>query len=226
MTDQNKQGSTNAGENENKPAEHNQDSNTTASKAATLSSILGDKLGNKFEIVAKFPTMQFPAWYGLVGLAVIIIVICWKQIAVGQVETDMAKQLVSEREVITNEARAYADQQYAQEEERFGQVLSWSVRSELIRGNLDQVSQYLNEVVKMKDTEMVVLISNEGELLVSTDKRFEDSDISEIYSDEVLKQERITLISNVNNKKLLIVPVMGLNNQLATIVVSYNPPAL
>lgn len=200
----------------------NETSGAGQSKAATLYSMLS----NKFEILAKLPSMQVPAWYGLVCLVLIIFIIAWKQIAVGQVESNMAKKLENERVLITQEARVYADKQYIKEEERFGQVLSWAVRGELVRNNLDQVSQYLNELVKLRDTEMVVLIGDDGKLLVSTDKRLEDSNGSDLYPKEILNKKKITVESNVDGKKLLVVPVMGLNNRLATVVVTYNPAPL
>ncbi len=207
MTDQNKQ-------NENEQAGQ--------SKVATLYSILSDK----FEPLAKLPQMKLPIWYGLVFLALIIIIFAWKQIAVSKLESELANKLENERATITQQALEHADKEYNKEEERFGLVLSWAVRGELIRNNLDQISQYLNEIVKLKDTEKVVLIGDDGQLLISTDKRLEEAAGSELYPAEVLNQQRITVKSNVNGKKLLVVPVMGLNTRLGTIVVSYNQAVL
>lgn len=209
MTDQNKQ----AG---------NEKVNELKSKATSFYSTLS----NKFEVLSELPNKQIPMWYGAVFLVILLFIFAWKLIAVGQVEAEMAKQLANERVLITQEAREYADKQYIKEEERFGQVLSWAVRGELIRNNLDQVDQYLNELVRMKDTDRVVLISEEGKLLVSTDKRLEDANISDLYPNEVLQADKITVVTNVDDKKLLVVPVMGLNNRIAVIVVSYSPPAL
>jgi hypothetical protein len=165
--------------------------------------------------------MQIPAWYGLAFLGIIIVIFAWKQIAVGKVESDMAKKLDNERAVITQQAREYADKQYIKEEERFGQVLSWAVRGELIRNNIDQIDQYLSEIVKMKDTERVVLVGDDGQLLVSTDKRLEETKGIEIFPKEILNLQKITVKSDVDGKKLLVVPVMGLNKKIATVVVSY-----
>lgn len=209
MTDQNKQ----AG---------NEKANELKSKATSFYSMLS----NKFEVLSELPNKQLPMWYGAVFLVIIFFVIAWKQISVSRMESEMAKQLASERVLITQEAREYADKQYVKEEERFGQVLAWAVRGELIRSNLDQVDQYLNELVKMKDTDRVVLVSEEGKLLVSTDKRLEDENVANLYPKEILKPDSITVVTNVDDKKLLVVPVMGLNSRIATIVVSYNPPAL
>lgn len=207
MTDQSKQ---------------NEKEQSVQSKASTLFTILSDK----FDLLAKLPNMQFPAWYGAVFLAIIIVIFTWKQIAVGKVESDMAKKLESERALVTQQAREYADQQYSKEEERFGQVLSWAVRGELLRKNLDQIDQYLNEIVKMKGTDRAVLIGEDGQLLVSTDKRLEDTKGVELYPKEILSSQKITLRSDVAGKKILVIPVMGLNKRDATLVISYNQPAL
>lgn len=209
MTDQNKQAD-------------NDKANELKSKATSFYSMLSDK----FEVLSELPNKKLPMWYGAVFLVIILFLIAWKQISESRMESEMAKQLANERVLITQEAREYADKQYIKEEERFGQVLAWAVRGELIRSNLDQVDQYLNELVKMKDTDRVVLVSEEGKLLVSTDKRLEDENVANLYPQEILKPDNITVVTNVDDKKLLVVPVMGLNNRIATIVVSYNPPAL
>lgn len=202
MTDQSKQ---------------NQNKQTEQSKATTLFSLLSAK----FEPLAKIPNMQLPIWYGLVFLGIIVIIFAWKLIAVSKVESDMAKKLENERVVIIQQAREYADQQYIKEEERFGQVLSWAVRGELIRNNIEQIDQYLSEIVKMKDTERVVLIGDDGQLLVSTDKRLEEAKGVEIFPKEILNLQKITIKSDVDGKKILVVPVMGLNKKIATVIVSY-----
>lgn len=207
MTDQSKQ---------------NQNKQTEQSKATTLFSLLSAK----FEPLAKIPNMQLPIWYGLVFLGIIVIIFAWKLIAVSKVESDMAKKLENERVVIIQQAREYADQQYIKEEERFGQVLSWAVRGELIRNNIEQIDQYLSEIVKMKDTERVVLIGDDGQLLVSTDKRLEEAKGIEIFPKEILNLQKITIKSDVDGKKILVVPVMGLNKKIATVIVSYKLPKL
>ncbi|WP_430229482.1 hypothetical protein [Nitrosomonas communis] len=198
-------------------------------KPASLMNILSEK----FAPIAKIQHMQLPAWSLLVFLGILLLVIAWKYIAVSQAESrvdrervQITQDLETERSIMMRRAREYADSQYNKEEERFGQVLSWAVRGELIRNNLDQVSQYLNELVKMKDTERVVLISDDGKLLVSTDKKLEEAEGKDLYPAEVLQKRKITMLSDVNGKKLLVVPVMGLNSRLATVVVSYKQAAL
>jgi hypothetical protein len=193
-------------------------------KPASLLNILS----SKFAPIAKIQHMQLPAWSLLVFLGIILLVFAWKHIAVSQAEsrlekerTEMTQNLETERSIIIRKAREYADSQYNKEEERFGLVLSWAVRGELLRNNLDQARQYLDELVKMRDTERVVLISDDGKLLVSTDKRLEEAEAKELYPDNVLQLQKIAIMSDVDGRKLLVVPVMGLNSRMAIVVVSY-----
>lgn len=190
-------------------------------------------LGNKFAPIADLQHKQLPSWTLLVFLGVLLLVFIWKQIAVNQAESRLEKgqaqieqQLEEKSRELVTKAREYADSQYKKEEERFGQVLAWAVRGELIRNNLDQIDQYLSELVKMKDTERVVLVSDEGKLLVSTDKKLITEEASNLYPKDILNLQSITVKSDVGGKKLLVVPVMGLNKRLATIIISYNPPSL
>ncbi|MBL8501156.1 MAG: hypothetical protein LZF64_06220 [Nitrosomonas sp.] len=201
-------------------SDYNRQNPNQQSKADNLFS----QFNSKFEWMAQIPTMQLPAKYAGILIGLIIVVIAWKMIAVSKVESDMAKKLESERTIITQQAREYADQQYVKEEERFGQVLSWAVRGELIRNNIDQIDQYLSEIVRMKDTERVVLIGEDGQLLVSTDKRLEETKGTEIFPKEILNLQKISVKSDVGGKKILVVPVMGLNKKIATLVVSYKQP--
>ena len=203
-------------------ANQNKQNQNEPSTADAVSSLFNSKL----EGLNKIPSMQLPIKYAAVLVGIIVIIFAWKVIAVSKVESNMAKRLESERALITQQAREYADKQYTREEERFGQVLSWAVRGELIRNNIDQIDQYLSEIVKMKDTERVVLIDEDGQLLVSTDKRLEESKATELFPKEILNLQKITVKSDVEGKKILVVPVMGLNKKIATIVISYKQAKL
>ncbi len=200
----------------------NKENETLQSKATTAYTMLT----KKFAMLEDLPQKQLPMKYAFILVGIIVFVFAWKIIAVNKVESDTRKQLESERALITQQAREQADKQYKKEEERFGQVLSWAVRSELIRNNIDQIGLYLNDIVKQINAERIVLISEKGELLVSTDKRLEDVKGSDLYPKEVINEHKITIKSDVNGKKLVIAPVSDFNKRIAVLVISYNQPAI
>ncbi|HRB21881.1 MAG TPA: hypothetical protein PLB54_09335, partial [Nitrosomonas sp.] len=88
------------------------------------------------------------------------------------------------------------------------------------RSNIDQIEQYFGEVVRMKDTERVDLVNDEGQLLVSTDKRFEESKANDLYPKEILNLQKITLKSDVNNNKISLLKKKHLSVVAASINVS------
>lgn len=200
----------------------NKENETLQSKATTIYTMLT----KKFALLEDLPQKQLPMKYAFILVGIIVFVFAWKIIAVNKVESDMRKQLESERTLITQQAREQADKQYKKEEERFGQVLSWAVRSELIRNNIDQIGLYLNDIVKQINAERIVLIGEKGELLVSTDKRLEDVKGSDLYPKEIINEHKITIKSDVNGKKLVIAPISDFNKRIAVLVISYSQAAI
>ena len=196
----------------------NTDNETLQSKATSFYAMLT----NKFAMLEDLPQKQLPMKYAFIMAGIIVFVFAWKVIAVNKVESDMQKQLDSERALVTQQAREQADKQYKAEEERFAQVLSWAVRSELIRNNIDQIGIYLNDVVKQINANRIVLISEKGDLLVSTDKRLEDVKGSDVYSKDVTNEHKITIKSDVDGKKLVVAPISDFNKRIAVLVISYN----
>jgi len=195
----------------------NKENETLQSKAVTVYTMLT----RKFAMLEDLPQKQLPMKYAFVMAGIIVFVFAWKIIAVNKVESDAQKQIASERTLITQQAREQADKQYIKEEERFAQVLSWAVRSEFIRNNIDQVGLYLNDIVKQLNAERIDLIGEKGELLVSTDKRLEDVKGSDLYPREIINEHKIAIKTDANGKKLVIAPVSDFNKRIAVLVISY-----
>lgn len=195
----------------------NKENETLQSKAVTVYTMLT----KKFAMLEDLPQKQLPMKYAFVMAGIIVFVFAWKVIAVNKVESDAQKQVAGERALITQHAREQADKQYKKEEERFAQVLSWAVRSEFIRNNIDQVGLYLNDIVKQLNAERIDLIGEKGELLVSTDKRMEDVKGSDLYPKEIINEHKIAIKTDANGKKLVIAPVSDFNKRIAVLVISY-----
>lgn len=195
----------------------NKENETLQSKAVTVYTMLT----KKFAVLEDLPQKQLPMKYAFIMAGIIIFVFAWKVIAVNKVESDAEKQIASERTLITQQAREQADRQYKKEEERFAQVLSWAVRSELIRNNIDQVGLYLNDIVKQLNAERIDLIGEKGELLVSTDKRLEDVKGGDLYPKEIINEHKVAIKTDANGKKLVVAPVSDFNKRIAVLVISY-----
>ncbi|MEX0967792.1 MAG: PDC sensor domain-containing protein [Bacteroidia bacterium] len=101
--------------------------------------------------------------------------------------------------------------------------LTWAVRAEMMRDNLEQVNQYLSQFVKEKNIQQVMLVDNDGQILISTDKKTENAAFSEWYDAALLQDGEITLSEREGGDVAIVAPVMGLDTRLGTLVVFYKP---
>lgn len=95
------------------------------------------------------------------------------------------------------------------------QALALAVRSELIDENKDQVNQYFLQVLKQPSVSKLMLINhNSGEILISTNKKDEGT---KFKMNDLVKAKDLKTVMNKGNWHTA-APIMGLNNQLAVIV--------
>ncbi|MCJ7758368.1 MAG: hypothetical protein MUP24_09475, partial [Gillisia sp.] len=95
----------------------------------------------------------------------------------------------------------------------------WSVRSELLRNNTENLNQLVNAFVKESGADLVQLIDPEtNKIILSSDKKFEGSEYAQKI-DYGLKEPH-TLKEDAGIK--IITPVMGLNTALGILIVQLN----
>lgn len=169
----------------------------------------------------------------MLGLAVAMVVVVigmfiWKSSAVSVVESKLV-------EVQAQEAQARADliervrQQNALQEveslKRFSVPLAWAIRRELMASNLDQIDQYLTELVQMPAFQSAVLASPDDKVIVASDRKKLAEAFSAIYPGEYLQAKEVKVEPAANGGLWAIIPIMGLNQQLGTLVVEFSSPA-
>ncbi len=96
----------------------------------------------------------------------------------------------------------------------------WAIRTEMMKGNIDAVNVYNNEMVKEKNFQSIIVTDNKGFIVSSTDKKLEGKDYSTIGKAAYLTINETTVTSS---GKLITVasPVMGFNNRVGTLVINY-----
>jgi len=103
--------------------------------------------------------------------------------------------------------------------EASAKIFSWSVRSELLRNNTENLNQLVNAFVKESGADLVQLIDPEtNKIILSSDKKFEGAEYAQ-KTDFGLK-EPYTLKEDGGIK--IITPVMGLNTALGILIVQIN----
>lgn len=110
--------------------------------------------------------------------------------------------------------------------ETVARVLSWAIRSELTRSNLDQANQYIIEMVKMNDYRRIILFAADGNVLLSTDKKFEGEKFPSMILSQIQGGDQISVAPQENGDLMVAAPVMGMDKKLGTIVITYKPSGL
>ncbi|MFN3595101.1 MAG: hypothetical protein ACK4TK_10540 [Thiobacillaceae bacterium] len=175
---------------------------------------------------------RLPLWASLLLAALLIVVFAWQRVAVNRAEArlaaerqEMTQRFEAERTALTARLKEFALGQEQSALTRFGTALAWAVRGELIRNNLDQVDQYFAELVRMPRVHRVVLAGQDGKVLVATDRKFLGQPVTELHPAGVLTTLQVDVQATAQGSRLVI-PVMGLNARLGTVVVEYGPLSL
>ncbi|MCO5252262.1 MAG: hypothetical protein M9949_12715 [Candidatus Kapabacteria bacterium] len=96
------------------------------------------------------------------------------------------------------------------------EVFSWSVRSELLRNNTENLSQLLTVFVKESGADLVQLINPEDKMvLLSSDKKFEGN----TYSGNLDFESDNLIVSKEGGDVKIITSVMGFNNKIGVLIV-------
>lgn len=148
-------------------------------------------------------------------LILLVFVFAWGQINLNKATKEADKKI---EEINISYSLKFDSLQLASKE-RMSKVFSWSVRSELIRENVEQVAVLINNYVQEDGVTNVKLINPSSKMVVlSTNKRdenrvFEFPELLNLNQLEVYQTEE-TLMH--------LIPIMGLNQRMAILVVEYN----
>jgi len=102
--------------------------------------------------------------------------------------------------------------------------LVWAVRGEMMRGNYDQINQYLINFVREPHVQDVILAKTDGMILLATNKRLEGKPVTDSLPASVLQVEKTTVSSLEGRGLMSASPVMGLNRKLGVLIVVYAAP--
>ncbi|MDF1699235.1 MAG: hypothetical protein P1U56_25495 [Saprospiraceae bacterium] len=97
----------------------------------------------------------------------------------------------------------------------------WAVRSEITRGNQEQVDQYFNQLVKSEKVEEIILVDTNGKVLISTNKKNEGIKLETDYAEDVSKVKEVTII-NKTDQQVVAAPVLSIDSRVGTLIVLYN----
>jgi hypothetical protein len=159
---------------------------------------------------------------GVVVLGVIVWLYLSKSMALKRVEEGAAAQ----RTALLKQVDARQTDMVKQSLILFSMPLAWAIRREMMADNLDQVDQYVTELVKQKGIELVAVAKADGVIAVASDRKQLGTALGTLYDKRYLSAEQVSVEETAPGQWLMVVPVMGMNARLGTVVVEYRATLL
>jgi len=103
--------------------------------------------------------------------------------------------------------------------------LAWAIRDKMISGNRQDISVYMNQMVKEKNFEEISIVDQRNIILLSTDKKEEGKPYSIFYNSTFLRSDSARIYSQRGRSLVLTTPILDLNRRLGTLSISYHMPA-
>lgn len=152
----------------------------------------------------------------------------WKVAMVDEVKNEVAEVKAQQAEAsaqLVNQAKQLDDRRVKESLRLFSIPFAWAIRRELMAGNLDQVDQYLGELVQIRGFKSAVLAKPDGKVIVASDRKKLIETFSGLYPGADLGSNEITLEDASNGSLRAFIPILGLNRPLGMVVLEYVPPA-
>jgi hypothetical protein len=182
--------------------------------------------------LARLQQTKWPVWVSLLLLLALVILAAWAAYAISAGErrlTQERQQLEQKFEADTSALRRDAQEAVARQTQEmqllFGTALAWSVRSAMLRNNLDEIDQYFGDLVKNPRIALVLLADVDGKVLRTTDRKYLDAQFSTHFPEDLLKVESVVVRSGDGDRIRLVLPIQGLTTRLGTVLLVYAAPS-
>ena len=131
-----------------------------------------------------------------------------------------AAQFENEKIALTQQAQESFSENSERNMSLMMTTFVWAVRSEMTRGNEEQVDQYFRQLVKSEKVAEIILADPEGKILLASNKKNEGNQITSEYGNIVQDLEEMTII-NRGNIKIAAAPIMSVNRRIGNLLVVY-----
>ncbi len=158
------------------------------------------------------------AHWCLITILILVLVVAgmymWKDVAVNSAKAQLTK---SANRIITEQNRSYL---------RLVAVpLVWAVRSEMIRGNYDQINQYLSQFVKEQNMKEIIVAKPDGIIVLATNKKLEGTSVTGVFPASVLQEDKTTVNSLEGGNIMVVSPIMGISAKQGILILLYTQPS-
>ncbi len=184
---------------------------------------------------SKLQSTRLPVWMFLVTVLIILLLVVWKQTAVSKIETDLQTQLrslteqaSSKQATLLSSANATMRQNSESAHVLMGTTLAWSIRGEMIRGNLGQIDEFFADLVRNERIKLVVLADPDGKIILASDRKLQDAAFADHFPEALLAATAVSVHAGEGETadRYLLMPIQGLNSRLGSALLVYQaePP--
>ncbi len=159
-----------------------------------------------------------------IGVFVVLLIglYVWKEIEVHSRTLEIEKQreqMTADLERLEQELHEAAAERVEELLTMFAVPLGWAIRNEAVAKNFDKIDEYAVRLVKEPRIMRVVLVTPDGNIRITTDKKLQGEPASRFYGD-LANGDRITLRTDESGDYQLLVPIMGYNTRVGSLIVS------
>lgn len=125
------------------------------------------------------------------------------------------------RELVKEQATRQVIQAQEGQLKSMAKPLVWALRTEMMKGNLDKVNVYIDDLIKEKNIQSITITNPKGKIISSSDRKMVGKPfVSPWESTEKIGNE--TRVKQVDENTLIVAsPIMGFNSQLGTVFLQY-----
>jgi len=156
-------------------------------------------------------------------IIIILLIIC---IGIGICHHFMAKKLIAkyntEKEQVIAKASFNIDNNTKSFLETTARVFSWAINDLALKKNFEQINNMMTELVKTNNFKQIVLLSPDGKVVLSTDKKFEGQGFPS-YINDMIKKDNVSSGLGENGELVAVAPVYNLGTRLCTVIITYTP---
>lgn len=154
---------------------------------------------------------------------ILIILLIWASVKINANEKQYEKEKTAliakfenERSALITKYEIEKDSMQFRNLESSSKIFSWSVRSELLRNNTENLNQLFNAFVKESGADLVQLVDPETNVItLSSDKKFEGMEYDQKIDFSLTEQQELMVEGGIK----IMTPVMGLNSPLGILIV-------
>ena len=160
----------------------------------------------------------------LVTIAVAVVLLIgiwiWKAVQISNLKKEAGKA----SQALKEQARQEVAQAHRMHLELLAKPYVWAVRTELMRGNINQLNLYANDMVKQRNFQRIAIANNKGLIIASTNKKDEGRPFSTIGTDAALTSDTTSVTIDSDSLIVMTSPIMGFNDRLGTLLIKYTIP--